>query len=776
MIENVFEREQLVGHARARALDVHTKSVNNRLVDEEAARGWSIKRKGKTVSSLSKAKSRPTHLEDRVWTLLYRMGMQHLNGAGGAKLALESRGESAVVNQLDVVGIDPEVAIAIECKSAERFGRRAQFQDELAKFALFRERFIRAVNGNLQWKSDHKRTPLLAFFLENIQLSPNDRERAKASNVLLFDDGDLEYYEKLVAHLGPAAKYQFLADAAAGKSIPGLSIRVPAVKSKMGGQVCYTFPVSPEYLLKIAYVSHRAKGKASDIHAYQRMIAKSRLKKIREYISEKGIFPTNIVLNVEKRFLNFQRVKQANDEVDRDSSGILGWLDIRPAYKSAWVIDGQHRLFAYSGHPRAASSHLSVLAFEGLSPSMQASLFVDINAKQKSVKQSLLQELYAELHWDAESPAIRLKAIVSKAIQVLDADRASPLHGRILTADVPKDPTRCISLTSLFRAIARQDLFLGKEVKGVIVEYGPLWGGENTNTLDRTVQVVSCWLSNIAKHAPEWWALGQADGGGLAMNDGVTALLNVFESVVRHLENDRARLVTRDADDVCALLTPYAQSVGEFLGAFGQEQRKGFRDLRGIQGQTYRTRQMQKALRDRFKNFNPPGLDEFFKRESEQTNLRAKVSIDRIEKMVQAIVVQELRQTFQSDDDAWWFDGVPKSVRTSVAARVEDDGNKRGCKEAYFDFSDYRRIVQERWTVFQNILGYGRKNESKDRQTKWFVEVNDWRNIVAHASSGKTVSVEDLSRLQSYERWIVGRVKGSDIDERALEQIDESDE
>jgi DNA sulfur modification protein DndB len=127
------------------------------------------------------------------------------------------------------------------------------------------------------------------------------------------------------------------------------------------------------------------------------MIAKSRLKKIREYISEKGIFPTNIVLNVEKRFLNFQRVKQANDEVDRDSSGVLGWLDVRPAYKSAWVIDGQHRLFAYSGHPRAATSHLSVLAFEGLSPSMQASLFVDINAKQKSVKQSLLQELYSEL-------------------------------------------------------------------------------------------------------------------------------------------------------------------------------------------------------------------------------------------------------------------------------------------------------------------------------------------------------------------------------------------
>ena len=53
------------------------------------------------------------------------------------------------------------------------------------------------------------------------------------------------------------------------------------------------------------------------------------------------------------------------------------------------------------------------------------------------------------------------------------------------------------------------------------------------------------------------------------------------------------------------------------------------------------------------------------------------VTADQIDFMLQAIVVQELRQTFQSDDDAWWFDGVPKSVRTSVAARVEEDGNQQ---------------------------------------------------------------------------------------------------
>jgi len=89
---------------------------------------------------------------------------------------------------------------------------------------------------------------------------------------------DLEYYEKLTAHIGPAAKYQFFADMLPGKSVPGLAIRVPCVRTRIGAFNCYTFPISPEYLLKIfRNVSHRSKGKASDVHTYQRMLAKARV-------------------------------------------------------------------------------------------------------------------------------------------------------------------------------------------------------------------------------------------------------------------------------------------------------------------------------------------------------------------------------------------------------------------------------------------------------------------------------------------------------------------
>jgi DNA sulfur modification protein DndB len=767
MIENLFPVEQLRAHARATAKPYAQKSVHPKLVEEETKKGWLIVKEGKVSTRLKRDKPHGNALEDRVWTLLYRMGFDLMSGQGGAKLRLVHQDSSSPSNQLDVVAVDSDVILAIECKSSINYAKRPQFQEELAKLLQMRERLIKSVGST--YPEAQKRHSVIAFFLNNVQLTEPDKERAKTANILLFDEKDLEYYEKLVNHLGPAAKYQMYADMLPGKTIGGLSIRVPAVKSKMGPYNCYTFPASPEYLLKIAYVSHRSKGKASDIHTYQRMIAKSRLKKIREYISDHGIFPTNIVVNIEKKCIDFQRVKQENDQSDRDSSGILGWLNLRPAYKSAWIIDGQHRLYSYSGHPYAKTGHIAVLAFEGIPPSAQAKLFIDINAKQKSVKPSLLQELFAELHWDADSAIVRVQAIVSKAVQVLDGEKDSPFYGRIQTADSMKDSVRCISLTSLFRAIERQGFFIAKEAKGEVIEGGVFWRGTNENTLDRTVYVLKNWFNQIKSGAIEWWDLGSKDGGGLAMNDSVTACIMVLRSVVHHLENNGKKLVRLDNDDLSDNLKPYALALANHFGQMNEEERKRYRDLRGVQGQTTRMRRAQQALKVQFPAFDPTGLQEFLRREKEQTNLRAKAIIDRLEQLLQSIVIQELKQEFTDDGESWWIQGVPRAVRLEVSKRIENDDNKRGSREAYLDLIDYRTIALNQWPLFQQILGYGKKSESKDRQTKWLQEINEMRNVVAHASSGVSLSVEQVTTLESYEQWLRQKAMSDDSDPAGTE-------
>src|SRR5207253_5059379 len=169
-----------------------------------------------------------------------------------------------------------------------------------------RGNFANAIRRKLP--SDFKRQTVLAIFTSKVALSDNDKARAQHANVVLLDEQDLAYYETLIGHLGSAAKYQFFSDLMPGKEIPGLRIRVPAIRHKMGGTHCYTFAASPEYLLKICYVSHRSKGKASDVDAYQRMVQKSRLSKIRKYISENGYFPTSILINLDTSRLRFERV------------------------------------------------------------------------------------------------------------------------------------------------------------------------------------------------------------------------------------------------------------------------------------------------------------------------------------------------------------------------------------------------------------------------------------------------------------------------------------
>ncbi|MGN6297572.1 MAG: DGQHR domain-containing protein [Ginsengibacter sp.] len=756
MLQNVEKLENVVGLSRKKNRDYDIKTIHPADLSKYESENWVFFRNLKNSIQVKKTKSHGVLLEDRVWTLFYKMNFQMLSNQGGAKLIINSKDPNSPKSQIDIVAIDREVAIAIECKSSNEFRKRPQFQEELGKFCQIKEAFTKAVKAIDN--STIKRQCIFLMIHNKVILSDSDRERAKKANVILFDQNDLNYYENLVNHLGEAAKYQILADMLPGKEIIGLSIRIPAIKTKMGGSNCYAFSISPEYLLKIAYVSHRSKGKASDINTYQRMLAKTRLKKIKEYITEDGIFPTNIILNFEKGRLNFQKTKQESDFIEDLDVGVLGWLDIKPAFKSAWIIDGQHRLFAYSGHEKALKSKLVVLAFEGLKPSKQAELFIDINAKQKSVKQSLLQELYAELHWDSDDPSTRISAIISKAIQDLNNDPECLLYQRIQTTDGQRDQIKCITLTSLFGQIEKKGFFILKLKGKSVLEYGPLWAGEdNLDTLKRTTTILKEWINKIGNMNKEWWNIGSGEGGGLAMNDGIATLIAVLRSVFEVLESKGIKLITKSNNEILQLIEKYSIALGDYLQTFDETQRKAFRDLRGVSGVTYRTKQCQNGIRQILPEFNPDGLEEWLEEQKLQTNKKTKELIDEIEIKLQDYIISELRSQYGSDDDIWWYEGIPTQIRTKATQRMEEDKNKRGGKEYYFDLIDYKKIIVDNWQIFENTLGFGKGN--KDKRTEWIGFINEIRKIVAHASSGKTVKIEDFNKVEEYSAWLKDSLK-----------------
>jgi hypothetical protein len=170
--------------------------------------------------------------------------------------------------------------------------------------------------------------------------------------------------------------------------------------------------------------------------------------------------------------------------------------------------------------------------------------------------------------------------------------------------------------------------------------------------------VLKKWFNVIRTFVPDWWDKGSNPGGGLAMNDGVTTCVNAPQRF-QHLNTER--LVRLDNEDVFESTKIYANALGEYFASLSEDQRKGFRDLRGGQGQITRTRRCQQAIRERIPTFNPPKLDEFLELEKAQTNRQAKEIIDRIETTLQKVVLEELRREITGPDESqWWMDGVPK--------------------------------------------------------------------------------------------------------------------
>lgn len=169
MLTNLHPIEDLSGLARARARDYETKTVDPAVVEQLVEDGWTVDKQNKKSVRLRRSKSHGFLLEDRVWKLFHIMRFPILSGEGGAQLALDAKDADGPKSQIDVVGVDDEVAVAIECKSSENQSRRPQFQQELGKFTLIRDRFTTAVRSQHPAKS--KRPTVLAMFVRNIRWS-----------------------------------------------------------------------------------------------------------------------------------------------------------------------------------------------------------------------------------------------------------------------------------------------------------------------------------------------------------------------------------------------------------------------------------------------------------------------------------------------------------------------------------------------------------------------------------------------------------------------------
>ena len=99
-----------------------------------------------------------------------------------------------------------------------------------------------------------------------------------------------------------------------------------------------------------------------------------------------------------------------------------------------------------------------------------------------------------------------------------------------------------------------------------------------------------------------------------------------------------------------------------------------------------------------------------------------------------------------------------KGTAGSPTSRVEVRQSPRWPEAYYFDLIDYKHVAaaSQNWHLFEPLLGYGKGG--KDKKLAWLDFVNEKRKVVAHVSSGVTLSLEDLETLQGHERWLQGQL------------------
>ncbi|MGI6851752.1 DGQHR domain-containing protein [Mesorhizobium sp. 1B3] len=711
-----------------------TKKLIAEKVKLEEADGWRAVRRNTKSTRMARVKPTDEQLEDEVWSILAQMGFKELSKGRQFQIAVE---DGLPPRQIDVFAKDDETVIIVECTQKDTPGKK-NMANLIEKMKSIREPVWKSVRKFYGQQVRLKIRHVIAT--RNVSWSDVDLAKCKEAQIAVVADGEIDYYASLVQHLKHAARYQFLAHMFGGQKIDGLARQVVATRGKMGGETFYTFLIPPDELLKIAYVGHKASRDIENLATYQRMLQPRRLTKIAEYINGGGKFPTNIVINLKpgkRSALRFEEKEKIGEEA-------LGILHLPANYASAWVIDGQHRLYGYAyardgdGFAQDKTT-LPVLAYENLSADKEMNLFIDINSKQVKVSTGLLVELYSDLHWCSSDPEEAFQALLSRISSRLNTEKTSPLNDRMVVTGKKKTSFRCLTQTSIRDGLGVAKL-LGTLSRGAVVP-GPL-STANADAYDanlkKGISVLTDCFRLFADQLENHWKTGDGPGGYLCTNNGIRALFHIIKDVADHIrQKDGSDLYLLSADETFAEISPYLQTLIDYFKTATPQEVQSFRrigsSLTAVRQQAYG---MEAQIAKTYPNFAPPGLKDYLESRDEAGTDEAAAKVTKIHKKLFDYVIGTLKRHYGMQDKAWWTKGVPLKIRQQCSLAWEEK-DREGKEESHLYLISYIDICHQNWELVKDVISLGSKDKDNRKQaTKWIKELNDIRTITAHPERG----------------------------------------
>lgn len=750
LLQKLVSGNEIKIQLRTKKKDFVSESIlkkNEELLKDYYNNGWELEREFKTKVRLKKNKTHDVLFEDKVWTLFASLGFKVLNRDRKLEIPYD-KNNPKLTQQIDVLTKDDESLIIVECKSTKEKNKKGDFKKELEAY----KSKIEGIRNSLRSIFPNQKLKFrFVFATENYAISDNDLKRLNNINGIHFDEEQIDYYSKMLRQIGIATKYQLLGNLFCDQEIPELDNKIPAIKGKMGGHTYYSFSIEPEKLLKIGYVLHRNKANINMMPTYQRIIKRARLKSIHNFIDEeKGYFPNSIIISLDSGKQNELHFEPANTQ-SKTSISKIGILHLPKRYRSAFIIDGQHRLYGYSNSLYKSSNSIPVVAFLNLEREEQVKLFMQINENQKAVSKNLRTTLDADLKWTSDSYTDQIQALCARIAIYLGEIRKSALFDKISIGE----DTKIVTQATIINALKKSNL-IGKVTKSKIEELGTFYNGDLDSTYDKLSKLLTLVFNYIKDSLPELW---EAENNIIAMNKGIYGIIRLQSDIIDFLIEKGIIKNTNNLNKVFEESKTYLDPMITFFENIDEETELGLREAYGGNGDIKYWRTLQQQVSEVHEDFEPDGLEEYNKKEAKEFNTKAFEIIRDLETFFKKDFQEKLEDKFGR---AWFKKGVPPQVAKKANEIAFEKNLKIENEEDEVEVWDcltiiaYRSIALKNWRdVFEKH--YTKPTEQKisggkDAKTQWMVKLEKLRNENFHQYS---VTEEEFSFLEELHDWLI---------------------
>ncbi len=675
--------------------------------------------------------------ENRIWLLLHKFNFAELNSTKlivNTPTPSKSEGESGRF-EVEVFGRADENVFVIECRTREAIGMKSM-HDSLIEFGRFRSRVESAVRRHYQ---DHEKKIKVSCVIatENVQVNEADQKEARVNGMFIWGERDIEYLEqiaKLHRLIGDAARYQLYAIMFGDQEIRALDVQEPAILGKIGRREYFSFLTTPENLLKISYVHHRASTFEPDSLkqipvTYQRLLKEKKLQEINKFIEDR-YFPNSIIINFDKR-PRFEPASRKKSVIKTP----FGTLYLPNRYRSAWVIDGQHRLYGYAKSERRFNTKIPVVAIVGLKTSEQAKLFVEINENQTPVEKNLLWDLYSDIYEGTDDPKQVEDLTIANVVKRLNGATGA-LKGHVyFPSGIKRSTVANITMTTICENIKKNGL-LSDKILGVSRL-------DQRNKEKFIAERLGVFFDVVQDIYAEDWSRGEK--GFLRSNNGIAALLIILRQVLKYFNSrdEEEIYLGKNITEFKERLTALLQPVGEYLKS-GDELSDNLRKMRGSAGQTESAGILCGEIKKRFDDFRlPPVLPKPLPKDKRQvTEEEVRKQIEDTEKYLRGFVFEKLGEVHGGK---WYSEGVPgdENDQTSPKGTIAKHYKERIDAVPYvredYELSPERKlefthlgnlkdmiVAKQNWQIFQETFG------SQKSVQKHFSNVIALRDALQH--------------------------------------------